>query len=153
MNYPEPSYLKELVTKVSGDILTKIQKNYGNNTTAFKFNSKFTSLIQTWIDEFNTYGGTIWGIDTTGKKILMFDQFRHGYDALMGLKEEENLDSTKSIALSQLTEIVIAFQYNGDEEEYLEDGTSKFKQDYFGWVVIFEQREDKLRELLSYECA
>jgi hypothetical protein len=153
MIYPEPSYLSGLVTRVNNETLIKIQKNYGINTTAFKFNNKFTGLIQTWLDKFDTYGGTVWGIDTTGNKILLFDQFRHGYDALMGLNEQENLDSTKFIDLPQPMEIIMAFQYNGEEEEYLEDGSSKFKQDYFGWVVIYKMLDGKIQEFLSYECA
>jgi hypothetical protein len=93
------------------------------------------------------------GIDTTGNKVLLFDQFIHGYNAMMSLNDEEDLDSTKSIDLPQSTEIIIAFQYSGVEDEYLEDGSSKFKQDYFCWVVIYKKGDKKLEELLSYECA
>ena len=153
MNYPPPSYLTGLVTAVGQETLSEIQKNYGANTTAFKFNSKFNSLIQTWLQEFGHHGGTVWGIDTIGNKVLLFDQFSHGYNAMMKLNEEEDLESTKSIALPQQTEIIIAFQYSGDEDEYLERGASKFKQDYFGWIVIYKKNDNKLEEFLNYECA
>ena len=153
MAYPPPSYLTGHVASVNQKTLSEIQKNYGTNTTAFKFNTKFNSLIQTWLKEFDHYGGTIWGIDPTGNKVLLFDQFRHGYNAMMKLNEKEDLDSTKSSALPQQTEIIIAFQYSGDEDEYLEQGSSKFKEDYFGWVVIYKMVDNKLEEVFNYECA
>lgn len=153
INYPEPSHLIGFVTPAKQETLFEIQKNYGDNTTAFKFDVMFDSLMKTWLEEFDLYGGTVWGIDKTGNKHLLFDQFRHGYDAMMRLNQEEDLNSTKLIVLPQPTEIVIAFQYSGDEDEYLERGTSKFKQDYFGWVVIYKKVDNKLEEVYSYECA
>lgn len=153
MNYPPPSYLTGLVSDVSSVILSEIQKEYGDNTTAFKFNLKFDSLVQTWLQQFQHYGGTFWGIDATGNRLLLFDQFKHGYNAMMKLNEAEDLHNTKSTALRQQTEIFIAFQYSGDEVEYLERGASKFKQDYFGWVVIYKMVDNKLEEVMNYECA
>lgn len=153
MNYPPPSYLKGLVSDVSQKTLSELQKSYGTNTTAFKFNTNFTRLVQTWLEESAHYGGTVWGIETTGNKVLLFDQYRHGYNAMMKLNKEEDLNNVKSLDLPEPAEIIIAFQYSGDEDEYLERGESKFKQDYFGWVVIYKKVNDKLEELLNYECA
>jgi hypothetical protein len=153
MIYPPPSYLNGLVSEVGPEILSVVQENYGDNTTAFKFNSKFNGLVQTWIDDYNDYGGTLWGINLTGNKVLLFDQFQHGYNGVMGLNEEEDFNSTKSISLPEATEIIIAFQYSGDENEYVLDGASKFKQDYFGWIVIYKMRGGVLEELTNYECA
>ena len=153
MAYPPPSYLTGIASSVNQKTLVEIQKEYGKNTSAFRFNTKFNSLIQTWLEKLQHYGGTVWGIDTTGKKILLFDQYRHGYDAMMKLNKEEDLDSTKLLDFSQFTEVIIAFQYSGDEDEYLTRGTSKFKQDYFGWVVIYKIVNNKLEKLFEYECA
>jgi hypothetical protein len=153
MIHPPPSYLTGLVTAVNQHTLSEVQKNYGTNTTVFMLNTKFNGLIQTWLEEFGHYGGTVWAVETTGNKVLLFDQFRHGYNAMMKLNEQEDLDSTKSITLPQQTEIIIAFQYSGDEDEYLERGASKFKQDYFSWVVIYKKIDNKLEEFLNYECA
>lgn len=153
MNYPPPSYLTGVVSSVSQKNLSEIQKEYGDNTTAFKFNTKFNSLIQTWLEVFGHFGGIVWGIDTAGNKVILFDQVKHGYDAMMKLNEEEDLDNTKSLDLPRATEIIIAFQYSGDEDEYLENGTSKFKQDYFGWVVLYKKIDNKLEKLFEYECA
>jgi hypothetical protein len=50
-------------------------------------------------------------------------------------------------------DLIVAFQYSGDENEYVLDGTSKFEQDYFGWIVIYKMTGAKLEELISYECA
>ena len=71
----------------------------------------------------------------------------------MEINEEEDLTSTKSIDLISGTEIIIAFQYSSDEAEYLEDGTSKFGQDYFSWVIVYKYVDNKLEEVLSHECA
>jgi hypothetical protein len=153
MTYPVPTYLKGIVTEVNEPILLEIQKEYGENTTAFKFNINFTTLAQTWNEEFAEYGGTIFGIDKANNQTTIFDQFRNGYNGVMEINEEEDLTSTKSIDLIRGTEIIIAFQYSGDEAEYLEDGTSKFEQDYFSWVIIYKYLENKLEEVVSYECA
>ena len=153
MIYAAPSYLTGLVTEVNEPILLEIQKEYGDHTTAFKFNTNFTNLVQTWIDEYDEYGGTILGVDKTNNQTTIFDQFKNGYNGVMEINEEENLTSTKSIDLANGTEIIIAFQYSGDEAEYLEDGTSKFEQDYFSWVIVYKYVDNKLEELLSYECA
>ena len=61
--------------------------------------------------------------------------------------------SSLGIIVVRETEIIIAFQYDGNEDEYLEDGTSKFEQDYFSWVIIYKYVDNKLDELLNYECA
>ena len=153
MKYPPPSYLNGLVSPVSKKILSEIQMEYGANSTAFKFNTKFNSLIRTWLKEFKHFGGTVWGINITGNKVLLFDQYRHGYNALMKLNKEEDPDNTNIIGLPQQTEIIIAFQYSGDVDEYVETGPSKFKQDYFDWVVIYKKVDNKLEEILNYECA
>ena len=153
LNYPPPSYLTGHVSSASSEDLSEIQNEYGKNTTAFKFNTKFNRLIQTWLEEFKHLGGTMWGVDTTGNKVLLFDQYRHGYNALMKLNEEEDLENIKAIDLPPGTEIIIAFQYSDVLDEYLARGTSKFKQDYFDWVVIYKKVDNKLEVLLKYECA
>jgi len=153
MIYPVPTYLRGLVTDVTNQILFEIQEGYGNNTTAFKLNNKFTKLVQTWIEEYAEYGGTILGVDEANNQTTIFDQFKHGYNGVMKINEEEDLTSTKGINLISATELIIAFQYSGDETEYLEDGTSKFEQDYFSWVIIYKYVDNKLEEILSYECA
>ena len=127
MIYPAPSYLTELVTEVNDQTLLKIQEEYGDHTTAFKFNTNFTHLVQTWIKEYDEYGGTIFGLDKANNQTTIFDQFKYGYNGVMKINEEEDLNSTKSSDLISGTEIIIAFQYSGDEAEYLEDGTSKFE--------------------------
>ena len=152
MIYPAPLYLTGLVAEVNEQILLEIQKEYGDNTTAFKFIDNFIGLVQTWITEYDQYGGTIFGVDKTNKQTTIFDQFKNGYNGVMEINEEEDLTSTKRIDLISETEIIIAFQYSGDEAEYLEDGTSKFEQDYFSWVIVYKY-VDNLEEVLSYECA
>jgi hypothetical protein len=153
MLFPPPTYLTSLVAKASGEILTEIQNNYGSNTTAFKFNGIFSSLIQTWNEAFEEFGGVVWSIDEAGNKLLLFDQHKHGYNAMMQLTSEEDINSVKPIKFRPPTELIIAFQYSGDEAEYLEDGTSKLVQDYFGWVVLYKYLDGKLEELFSYECS
>ena len=153
MIYPAPSFLTGITTDLSNQTLSQIQENYGDNTSAFKLTAKFTGLVQTWIDEFKEHGGTIWGIDSKGTRTIIFDQSKHGYNGLMQLNPEENLNSTKSIDLPKGTEIVIAFQYGGDEADYLNDGSSKYEQDYFTWVIIYKYLDNKLEEVFTYECA
>ena len=97
MTYPVPTYLNGLVTEVNEPILLEIQKAYGENTTAFKFNINFTALTQTWSEEFAEYGGTIFGIDKANNQTTIFDQFRNGYNGVMEINEEEDLNSTKSM--------------------------------------------------------
>lgn len=153
ITYPPPSYLTGLVSPVNSKILSQVQTEYGTNTTAFVFNNKFNSLVQTWLKEFQHYGGTAWGIDTKGYDVLLFDQFKHGYNAMMKLNEEEDLKSTRTSNFPTTVEIIIAFQYSGDESEHLQYGESEFEQDYFGWVIIYKLIDNKLEEIFNYECA
>ena len=83
MIYPAPSYLTGLLTAAPGKILSAIQNSYGDNTTAFTFDKKFTGLIKTWLAEYDDYGGTVWGLDADGQRILFFDQSKHGYNAVI----------------------------------------------------------------------
>src|SRR6188474_2421527 len=119
MIYPAPSYLNGLVTEVDKATLFKIQKDYGESTTAFKFDDKFQSIILSYNEETDEYGGRIWGVDTTESKLPLFDQVKHGYNGAMELNEEDDISSTKTIDLSNAIDVVIAFQYNGDEAEYI----------------------------------
>jgi hypothetical protein len=153
MIHPPPSYLTGLMTEVSDKLLLETQKEYGTHSTAFKFNDKFVRLVRTWIEEYEEYGGTIFGIDKENNQTTIFDQSKNGYNGVMEINEEEDLTSTKSIDLPPGTEIIIAFQYGGDEAEYMEDGYSEFEQDYFGWVVVYKHFDDRLEEVLSYECS
>ncbi len=153
MIYPPPLYLTEFVEEIDDQIFSQIQESYGNYTTAFKFRTLFKSVIQTWVVEFGAPGGTIWGIDRIGNQIAIFDQSKYGYNGQMGLNEPEDLNSTGKIDLDTETEIIIAFQYGGDEEDYVKDGASKFKQDYFDWVIVYKFSNNKLEEIFGYECA
>lgn len=152
MIYPAPSYLIGQVTEVNKTILTEIQKEYGNNTTAFQFDTQFKMLVRTWDTEYNEFGNTVFGIDTGNNKISIFDPSRNGFDGVFGQHEQEDLLSTKNIDLSKDTKIIVAFQYNGDESENIEDGNSKFEQDYFGWFVIYKFADNKIEEIFSCEC-
>ena len=71
----------------------------------------------------------------------------------MELNEEDNISSVKTIDLSKVSDVIIAFQYSGDEAEYIADGISKFEQDYFGWAAIYKQVDNRLEEITSFECA
>src|SRR4051812_8266652 len=121
MIYPPPSYLTGLVIEVSAPIVLEIQKEFGDHTTAFKFNINFNNLVHTWNDEYDEHGGTIWGVDKANNQTPIFDQFKNGYNGVMEINEEEDLTSTKSIDLISGAEIVVAFQYGGDEADYLEN--------------------------------
>jgi hypothetical protein len=153
MIYPAPSYLRGLVTEVSPATLPKIKTDYGDNTTAFKFNNMFTALILSWNEEYEEYGGRVWGVETTGNKLLIFDQVKHGYNGVMQLNEEDDIGSIKTIEFTEPSEVIVVFQYSGDEADYLEEGTSKFEQDYFGWIAIYKHTDNKTKEIISFECA
>jgi len=153
MNYQPPSYLTGLVTDVSKELLVKVQRNYGDGTTAFKLNGRFKACVQTWEPAYNCTGGTFWGIDTYDNKLLLFSQAKHGYNGVMQLNEAEDETQTQTFNFLIPAELVIAFQYSGDEEQYIEEGTSKYKQDYFGWIAIYTLINNNLKEILSYECA
>jgi hypothetical protein len=148
-----PSYLKELVTAVDNNILTKIQNEYGEYSTAFKFNMKFKKVIRTWLSEYNNYGSTVWGIDLKDKKTIFFDPMENGYNGLFGLNKKEDLTTNKAIDFDKAIEIIIAFQYSGDEKEYAEEGKSKYEEDYFDWIIIYTYDGNELREILNIECA
>ena len=148
-----PSYLTVLTTALDKATLLKIQKHFGENTTAFKFNSKFKSLMLSWKKESDEYGGRVWGINSTGGKVILFDQVQHGYNGVMQLNEEDNIGTMKSVDFSETTDIVIAFQYSGDEAEYISEGSSQFEQDYFSSVAIYKYVNNQLEEIISFECA
>jgi hypothetical protein len=153
MLYPAPSHLANITTEVNKDILSHIQESYGDNTTAFKLIPKFVSLSQTWVEEEQAHGSTIWATDSKGNRTIIFDPSKHGYNGVMQLNQEENLDSVKSVDLPNGAEIIVAFQYGGDEAGFTEDGPSKYPQDYFGWVIVYKYLGNKLEEVLSYECS
>ena len=152
MTYPAPSYLTGQVTEVNESILLEIQKEYGDNTTVFQFERQFKMLVRTWKTEYDEFGNTIFGLDIDNNKIPIFDPSQNGYDGIFGHNEQEELNSTKNIDLSKDTKIIVAFQYNGDESENIEEGTSKFEQDYFGWFIIYKLVDNKLEEIFSCEC-
>jgi len=153
MIYTAPSYLKELVTEVDNNILNEVQKEYGTYSTAFKFNKKFKSLMRNWNKEFNEYGTTIWGINENNEKITIFDPAKNGYDGVMGLNEAQDINTIKTINFENDVEIIVAFQYSGDEEEYLEDENSIFEEDIFGWIAIYKYENGNLEEITNIECA
>ena len=151
MIYPEPSYLSGMVTAADKAQLSKAQKEYGSRVTAFRFNNPFSSLDFAWND---AYEGKVWGVEASGNKILLFDHDLHGYDGVHGHYDIQPATSVQSMDFSEPTHIVIAFQYSGDEKEYVADGgPSEFEQDYFGWVAIYQQNRDGLEEVVNFECS
>lgn len=66
---------------------------------------------------------------------------------------EKDLTSTTQILVDSGSKIIIAFQYGGDEEEYANEGPSKFQQDYFDWVLVFKKVDNALEIIFEYECA
>jgi hypothetical protein len=152
MIYPAPSYLSGQVTDVIERILLEIQKEYGDNTTAFQFDRQFKMLVRTWNTEYGEYGNTVFGLDTDNNRFPIFDPSQNGYDGIFGHIEQEDLTSTKNMDVSKDTKIIVAFQYEGDESESIEEGNSKFVQDYFGSFVIYKFADNKLEEIFSCEC-
>jgi len=152
MLYPAPSYLTGQVTEVNESVLLEIQKKYGDNTTAFQFNRLFKMLVRTWNTEYDEFGNTVFGLDTTNNKFPIFDPSQNGYNGIFGHNEQEDFTSTKNILLSKNCEIIVALQYNGDESENIEAGSSKLEQDYFGWFAIYKFVDNKLEELFNCEC-
>jgi hypothetical protein len=148
-----PSYLKELVKAVDDKILMEIQNEYGEYSTAFKFNIKFKKIIRTWLNEYNEYGLTVWGINSKDEKIMFFDPTENGYNGLMELNGEENLTIIKTIDFDKEIEIIIVFQYSGEENEYAEEGKSKYEEDYFDWIIIYTYDGNDLKEIINIECA
>ena len=153
MIHASPTYLKEIVTEVDGKILAKIQKNYGEYSTVFKFNNKFKSLERTWRTEYDDFGLTIWGINSNNEKVCIFNPMEHGYNGLFDINEQEDFNSTKTIDFEQEAELIVMFQYGGDEKEHANEGKSKFAEDYFYWFALYQYDNDKLEEIVSIECA
>jgi hypothetical protein len=153
MIYQAPTYLTGLVTEVNNTLLFEIQKKYGDYITAFIFKTKFIKLERTWKDEYKEFGGAILGFDKENREIIIFNPTIHGYEGMFGLSTKEDLSKTKNIETNLEIEVVIAFQYSGDEAEYIEEGASKFEQDYFGTVAVYKYIDSKLTEILNYECA
>jgi len=151
--YSPPSYLVNIVTAVENDILVQIQKEYGENVTAFKFRNEFINIIYSWYNEYDCPAGNVWLVDREGNKITIFDQFLHGYNGVMKLNQANNTNSTKTDNLSNETSVVIAFQYSGDEKEFVTFGPSKNESDYFDWVIVYKNFDKQLEEILNYECA
>jgi len=158
MIYPAPSYLRELVTEVDNEILLKVQENYGEYSTAFKFNMKFKGLIQTWNTKYNCIGETVWGLSLNNEKICIFDGVKNGYEGLMGLKEAEDLNSTRTIDFGNEADIIVVFQYSGDEAEFIAEFANEGipvyeEEDYFSWIAIYKYENNNLKEIVDYECA
>jgi len=148
-----PSYVKGLVTEVDSKILAEIQNNYGEYSTVFKFNRKFKSLVRNWISEYDDFGLTIWGIDTNNEKVSIFNPMENGYNALFDLNEQEDTGSIKTIDFNNEVELIVMFQYSGDEAEHAEEGKSKCAEDYFDWFALYKYDNDELEEIVSIECA
>ena len=150
-----PTYLKGLATEVDSKILAEIQSNYGKNSTAFKFNKKFKSLERTWLTEYDDFGLTIWGINANDEKIIIFNPTEHGYNGLFDINEKEDCNSTRTVDFENEVDLILMFQYGGDEEEYAqeEDGKSKFAEDYFDWLALYKYDNNGLEEIVSIECA
>jgi len=152
-----PTYLKGMATEVDSKLLAEIQSNYGENSTAFKFNKKFKSLERTWLTEYNEFGLTVWGINERDEKILIFDPMANGYNGLFELNNEEDLNSTKITDFENEVDLILMFQYGGDEVEYAqegaEEGKSEFAEDYFDWLAIYKYDNNCLKEIVSIECA
>jgi len=148
-----PTYLKGLMTEVDSKILAEIQSNYGENSTAFKFNKKFKSLERTWLPEYDEYGLTVWGINVDDEKITIFNPIENGYNGLFDINEEEDCNSTKIVDFESEVDLILMFQYSGEEAEYAQEGKSKFAEDYFDWLAIYKQDSNGLEEIVSIECA
>jgi hypothetical protein len=134
-------------------VLTEIQKAYGENATAFKLKDEFTSIVFSWDEEYNCPRGRVWLFDKKGQPTIIFDQFVNGYKGVLRLNQLDNSSSTRSINLIDGDNIVIAFQYSGDEQEFANSGPSKHPADYFDWIIIYKYSSNTLQEILNYECA
>ena len=150
-----PTYLKGMATEVDSKLLAEIQSNYGENSTAFRFNKKFKSIERNWLTEYDDFGLTIWGINVDDEKIIIFNPKENGYNGLFDINEEENSSLTKVVDFEEEVDLILMFQYCGDEAEYAqdEDGKSKFAEDYFDWLAIYKYDNNGLEEIVSIECA
>lgn len=153
MIHPMPSYLRNLVTEVNEEILSRIQGEYGHYTTAFIFNTAFKRLIRTWIPDYNTFGSTLRGINSNDEKISLFNPSENGYNGLFDIDDEENLSLTQQTEFGGEYELIIAFQYSGEEAEYALEGKSPFEEDYFDWLVVYTLFENILDKIIDIECA
>lgn len=152
-SHSPPTYLVDIVTAVEYDTLIQIRKRYGENVTAFKFRNDFVNIIYSWYNEYDCPAGNVWLVDREVNKITIFDQFLHGYNGVMKLNQANNITSTKTDNLTIGTCVVIAFQYSGDEKEFVTSGPSKKESDYFDWIIIYKDIDSQLEEILNYECA
>ena len=148
-----PTYLKGQATEVDSKIFAEIQSNYGENITVFKFNKKFKSLVRTWQTEYDDFGLTVWGINVDNEKMIIYNPMENGYNGLFDINEEENCNSTKTVNFEKEVDLILMFQYNGDEAEYAQEGKSKFAEDYFDWLAIYKYENNRLEEIVSIECA
>jgi hypothetical protein len=148
-----PTYLKGQATGVDGKILAEIQSNYGEYSTAFKFNKKFKCLVRTWMTKYDEFGSTIWGINVDDERIAIFNPMENGYNGMFNNNGNEDYNSTKTINFENEVDLIAMFQYGGDEAEYAEEGKSKFAEDYFDWVAIYKYDNNGLEEIVSIECA
>lgn len=148
-----PTYLKGLATEVDSKILAEIQSNYGENSTAFKLDKKFKSIERTWLPEYEEFGQTVWGTTIDNKIIGLFDPTENGYNGMFDLNEVEDFEESKTIDFKNGIDLILAFQYGGEEAEFAKKGKSQFAEDYFDWLAIYKLDNGKLEEIDSIECA
>ena len=149
-----PTYLKGLATEVDNNkIVAEIQSNYGEFSTVFKFNKKFKCLVRTWLTQYDDFGSTIWGINVDDEKIAIFNPMENGYDGMFDNIKGEDCNSTKTIDFESEVDLILMFQYGGDEAEYAQEGKSGFAEDYFDWLAIYKYDNNGLEEIASIECA
>lgn len=150
--YPIPTHLKGLADKVEGEILTKIQSDYSDFITAFKFHKKFKALELTQMTEEDEFAMTIWGITEENEKNCIINPTKHGCSALMGYCEyEEDLSSTATVNFPKESELIATFQYVGDEADITRGEKSNRAEDYFEWFSLYKYENGKLEEVASIE--
>lgn len=153
MDYPEPTYLSGLVSRVHEEhTLSRIEQDYGEDITVFSA-GRFARLSQTWSDEYDEGTGTIYGEKSNGETLLLFDVSRHGYDGIMGLYPDDGEPAPlRTTELPADAEVLLVFQYTPGEEDYMEDeGPSPHVQDYFAWIALYIRSGDTLTLYEDFE--
>ncbi len=150
---PGPEHLKDFIADADPFDIHTIQKEIGEYSTSFKIKNKINELKFSWLELENCDAGIVSAISRTGEEILLFDQAQHGYNALTGLSSVAENTVNKVRNIDALTEVIISFQYSGEENTYADEGENKLPENYFDWIFIFLKRENKLEMIFDYECA
>ncbi len=151
-----PSYLTKYLVACEMETKKEIQAEYGEYTNVFKINLDVKKIELTWNKMYDCEEGSIYAIDENGQQVLLFSADLHGYNGQFELYELETNVEVRELSLKECetgNEIVLAFQYSGDEEEYVSEGKSDKIEDYFGWIVIYQKCDTKLIKIFEFECA